>query len=1844
MPLPSRSLILNSRFFRTMEFPVFTEPEFFSKSNFNYVKSVEFIDNVIKQPKLVAVDNFEIIKKDIKGYVSPRLLNWVEPYLVNSVKKTLFYTEINSNIQVGDRVWIVNGYYDNDLLIQKNKYKKGRDGYIVLFVDKCKIVLDINYTGVLPFNDYTKKDDFIKVYRISNREEFLNVNKQISTRGGKLTYKFDRHQNNMIFIDSQESSSFSPVFTEKGDILTAANSYHIAGYGVSLGLTGSPGFFVRNGVSYWTNISKELFYYGTYSVALGTYSNNKMMIMNGDFNYKGIDFKEGFVYEWHIGPTNSHWRVDKTYSKPIIGKANFRAGEFYGIFNNGVYGTQENRIKWKGINSVWNGGTLLNTSWENGKLLSQISLADDYKSAFDTNKKPYQKANTNNNNGYGYNYLIDSHLKKSTVENGYIINTKIGELLNRTVLKNHLKSVNQIYNNIINKAYFENCDFTSIKIDNATLINSIIKDTKVTNSKVINSQIYDSVIKDSTYLSEDSIKIKAYDEWNISEYKYTNLLNNPLGTSTYSIIQLSDTGNMPNSRTTHKLFKFYIEEKDYDNLRLTKHFYLKGLKINDNSKNVLNFFDKKFKFGTWIEYIDDYTTDLISSDYILEKDSFYKRGFEYTSYLSTPQENTYILNSVTQSVDFGFLSLTSSNIEVATYSLIGQYTSLYGKNPNSKYYSIDILISIQDMLDRTNDTNINFNYDSAGVSPGTQSIYLGNKIDISKAFVINSNFESGIFETSDWTNGYNINYNNDVNISSLTGSGDLRMSIDFNNNTLIAQNTQYSLLDKKETFFNENDIIYLNSIDYINGDYVKRLPDTYEILYINGNNLILKEVNTNIISGLTAGGYFRTSGSKNRYNYISKVKFDKSRIKSGLFKRSYFNNSLIQNSNYDSNDRDYNNLEKIRNLVITDTIFSSNNNILSSATYLNSFFIGGSDIWQNGIIQNSFLNGMTFSNGIIKESRWENGTFTGGLFYNSRTFDGSPSVNQNYYFDNRIKSYYMDGPLGPTLSNNRYAWVDGEFLNGEFYKSDWENGLFKNGLFNYSKFYKGTFSGGNIGTSKNAITDTVIYNGDVTYTTVDSATFYSKDPNYSGLSSSNINWYNGVFNNGLFGSYNDEIEIFTITSTSSYIDVPYDSAASTIIASGGYFPAGITGMTINQINLNPVYTISSSLRNVTLGFLVSSINLSEADYGDIIDTSYPFEIKLKMKIRHSWIGDLVINLQSPNGQIINIKERGSAGSNWFSGAGNVIFSSNDDNPSLSQISPIYYDSESHPFFNFKMSKVITTSQQFNSIFGTYSFIPTTDNITDLLNNTTSGLKIGSDSGDWELIIIDQASGDLGLLQSWGLEFNYSTLDSSTVIKNSATWHDGTFNSGQFINYAKWKNGTFNGGKFTSAYGATASGLYLKNSNDIIDYSWETGTFNGGEFGNSNKDSNNSTWFSGTFNGGEFKGKLWNNGMFVAGNFKGSSTYSAIGDLNIQTYESNASRFVDSFSQSFYGLWVDGIVTTTKDQYIGDIKYYYENELFNSFYKVVNFDNVLWLSGTFSNESATFKNSVWLSGVFNKGTFKNSSFNPYSRRGSSVNYPLNLSNSGYSFTPNFNPPLISPVDNSVWVNGDLIESDFYMSKWFNGNFISGTAYGMVFINGISNHMNAYNVIWEGGTWKNGNWHGSDFEYSGGFFTSNGTYNNFVYNIVRRGMREYGFNTVVEPLFSASGGVLTPLPNTQRPGLNNIHIWNLFSFTNKSLITVNSNGATNISFDIFSEETSVNTFIPLEDLPIPWDDGEDWNPRDLAEWGDPPGPSDYSQYDTQVSVDWTQTNIDTNTTMPTYGRDEAVPSTPSNFDAG
>ena len=1984
---------------------------------------------------LVGYDSFSQVAENTKQHVSPRLLNWVEPFEISGVRKTLFYTEVNTNFQVGDRVYIVNGNYDNDSLIKKDKYKKGRDGYKVLRVEQCKIVLDIDYTGALPNND-DSLDDYIKVYYIDNLESFVNANRQVTTRGGTFDYKFNYYQNNIAFID---------------------NNFGITnGWGLNAGVSGAPGFFVREGKDGWSKITDDFVYLGSFSVALSpTYKNNgRILIMDGSFTYNGIQFKEGFVYSWNVGPTSSSWQVDVSYSPSIITKSNFRNGTFNGKFNNGLYGTQQNKLDWSG-KGTWNGGSMLNTLWKSGTIDSKFNFTNTYRSTFDEYGIPFQKSYTANNGGFGYNYIFDSEVEKSLVNNGNFYNTIFNQKsATFSVVENHILSITQSFENRIVKAHFDFCNFVNTQIDGGELKNVRSKNSKFSNVKSINSYFDKSVLKDSTYISDKLIKILGYDEWNMSEYK-------TLESGQFSSIK----------DVNSKIYKFYISKENYKRLKTEDVFYIKGLKIK-NSPTLTDFFDSKFKLSSWTEFYDDMNSTLRSGS--LEY-FFYKRGYESSAFLSTPEENAYIINSY-------------ESLYNVSGSTVSKYTTtLSGKNPNAGY-SIDIIVSRHDLynknrsIDQTSEWDSlnpkDFNY-SNDVVVGTTSLptFLGSNIDITDAYILDSDFNSGVIETSDWNSGYHINYNNDVVITSITSSGLYSLEIDNDNDYLIATtnlNTSYPEKIGKYVI-EKDDIVFLNSIDYdttgmvtqltiisagssystttdpvylvntkvesltmsstgsyyktatnletstngngtgltlditadpigsvlaitfsapmsgggsysmnlfssvstttgplgtsfsagaspsailpgsytgailtddalgtvtgitqvqnggvnatysvfgpplttlpsgatgvgvifltgplsvsntgvtsspsslgsgltlnyktsANGaitslsvnergfgydigqvfkieggnatfsitsvskgeitsykinnpgeDYLKgdvldiinpfdpnfqfgtgltasvivtsitvsnldtrglslefttgsgategqvfgltistpglyykegeiftindgnsnldalvrvdsvtgsvtRLNDTYKVINNEVGVLTLKDLGKqNIIAGLTAYGAFYTTNALNRWGYISKTKIDKTKIKSGIFKRPYIVNSLIRDIDYDSTDMNFVNKTKIKNLIISDTLFSNNSNILSSATYLYSNIVGGNDIWNDGIINKSIINGLTFSKGTVRQASWIDGNFTGGMFYYSKSFDAQPTLDRPNYLNNRVRSYYVTGEIGPTLSNNRYSWRNGKFSGGQFYKSDWEDGSFNNGLFYYSKFYNGAINGGKIGTNAVAAADTRIYNGLINYTTVDNASVYSEDTSYTGLSSSNITWINGVFNNGIFGSNNTDI-LGTTVSNISYLG----SFSSIPIAD-----FKITTYTQNVTDTNPI------LGN--------------------------FEIDVTLDLKHTYLGDLIISLMAPNGKIINLKTRYSCGSN--DNLTSTIFTSDSSKPSIEIGTPpytgefkfsaqlnqgVYYDLNNRllpgiaynatqniiadvidyrsfpptPTYESDRYLVIATASDPNwttssstawpvgfvgnivekSASGNWElyspknndllfikskseylkYIDTTSfkgwvksyhsnvtKITDLLNNDKTI------TGNWKLMVMDVASLDSGFLEKFDLNFTYKTSYIIKSFKNNATWYNGIFNGGQFIDLGVWKNGKFNGGKFISTYGYKQSGNYLEPSDNIDEYSWQAGEFNGGEFGNESLLSN-STWYDGEFNGGTFKGKLWNNGVFTYGEFKGGASVPAIGN-GIKS--ANAQTFVDSYKTEYYGVWRKGVVSDKKDNFVLDKKIFTAPVRAMApvkLGKTAKFSNMLWVSGTFDHPSGEINNSVWLNGLFKMGNFKTSAFNPYVKRNSDIQ----------EFVKD---------DSCIWENGKLIDSEFHMSKWKYGHFISGTAVGMIWQNGIADYMNAYNIFWENGVWRNGNWYGSNFEYRG--YVEDG----FSKEILNRGI--------------------------EWSGTSSCHIWNLF----------------------------------------------------------------------------------------------------------
>jgi hypothetical protein len=1554
---------------------------------------------------LVDFNPFEGLTTDSNKPFSPRLINWVEPYLIRGFRKTLFYTEVNSGLKEGDRVFIIGGNYDSDLLIEEDKYKKGRDGYKVLYVDKCQVVLDIDYTGQLPYI-IEDIDKFIKVHYVSDEGEFINVNRQFTTRGGSFDYRFSYNQNNVIFTDQD--------FT---------NISFQTGYGANGGLTSSPGFFIRddentsgNGTYSWINVTSTILS-GTFSnISSLTYSiNDRIKILNKSFTYQGQEFKEGYVYKFYVGPTQSVWIPDVRYIQPIIAKGNFRDGNFKGTFNTGLFGSPNKKINWNKPEAIFYGGSIMRTLWNGGTIESKFSLPESYSAEFGPDGLPSQKTTGPNNNGRGYNFIFDSDILSSTIKNASIYGVQLGTYSNSfSVVEDRIISTTSNFSNIIESGYFERCKFYNSTITNSEFKKCESINSLLTNVKSVNSNYKDSVFLNSVYINDPIINISGYDEFLISEKRTL--------TSTFSSV----------FEASHKVYKFYISETSYNRLKSSDDFYIRGLKVNDSSKSLINFFDKKFRISSWTEFDDFFysSTDpnilnlptIGNTPNTIDNDSFYKRGQQISCFLSSPEDNDWTFTST--------YVLTTS----------GYHTKAISQN-NKKGYSLDVVVDLRDNFNNLI-SGLNFNYDSTSTdinSLTSSNVLLGNIIDISNAFIIESDFDSGLFENSDWNSGRNINNNQDNNITKYSAEGGFyNLTVVTQSNTIIAT-TSYTL-NSRETELDflttTGSVVFLNSVYYDtrgkidglfilvsnpgsgyvtstslttttpvgatglsiditasiigeaqsitltlggtgypdpDGTYTKtttggsgtgltvdvtiatniitsisinsggsgyiagesitvngtsgtpasfnittinngevtsvtivsggrgyqvgdnltissgnndaviqvtsvtgsltRLEDAYKIINNNNGEIHLQEIATqSVISNLLEGGVFYTPDSNNRWGYIHKSKIWKSKIKSGLFRRSYIKDSFIEDSNYDTTDIDFLNYDRIKNLVLSDILFTNNNNLLSKATYMRSYFINGNDVWNNGIIFESIWNSGTFSRGVFKNSNWETGIFENSKFYLSRSFNAQPTVNSPYYDVNNLYSYYKNGLTTATISNNRNSWKTGTFKSGEFIKSDWESGLFENGSFYGSKWYSGTFSNGTIGLQTVPSSETKFYNGEIKYTTVNNAELYAIDTSLYGLSQSNIIWRTGIFNSGVFGS-------------------------------------------------------------------------------------------------------------------------------------------------------------------------------------------------DIIQTTAS---------------------------------------------HTATWEDGVFNGGDFKTNAVWKTGIFNGGKFTSGYEWQSSSLNITSiSSAQTQYSWQDGVFNGGEFGNAEYGTN-STWYTGQFNGGKFIGRLWYDGIFTNGEFVGGSTWSAVGGYSVDGMtESNALNFVDSYNTDFYGLWLDGRVSPVIDEFITDVKVF--DKLVTIKEKILKkpktyLKNMLWLSGTFSHPNAEIHNSVWLDGTFRKGKFYRSSFNPFVKRNGSTSSSFNL-----------NDDLINGSGSCVWENGTFENSDFYISQWNQGKFLSGTAFGMVWRNGTSNYMNAYNIFWEDGIWRNGNWHGSYFQFDGSLDDS------FNRQILFRGM--------------------------SYSGTSSLHIWNVFTgnSTNTNNIT-------------------------------------------------------------------------------------------------
>ena len=1733
------------------------------KLNSDQQKSISDEVNSPSTRNLVSLNTNEILYKKNDKTFSVKFINYIEPYLIKGQRYTLFYTDVNHNLKVGDRVFIVGGNYDSDFLIQNNKFSKLSDGYTVQYVDKTKVVLDIEFTGILPWNE-EDIDFFVKVYVASSQEEFEYFIQTFSSEGfDYITNRFASSgtysNNNLLYIN--------------GTFSLSGLDYGIFGFtnSGSYSLTYSNSFLILNGTvsGYLQDITSD--------ILIGSYSNyvnrDKLIIVNDDF-VNQIQFKKDYVYKY-----DDNWIVDREYLQPFISEQNFRDGVFRkGEFNQGLLGTHQRTIDYSGEDVKFTLGTVLNVNWNRGDIGEEIINERSFFTEFNEFGLPSIKESSSNNDGLGYNFIYDSNIKNSNIENGTFYNNKIGEFSTSILLENYLLSNNSTYSVNINSGDYINSIIENSNIKNASLFTSLIKNSFIDNSKSINSEFERSVFFESRYTTDKIVKIESYDEIFINWYEN-------------------------NSIVTYKMYKFYINVDSYKRLKHFNNFYIDGINIKD-SINVLNFFDDKYSIDSYQSSYDEITgkqlrkkivqlstveenkkipsglnnelvdnpkyglasIDIIVNPYINFNNEIAPLPLDIYSFDFSGVDYSTLSGGASYSFAFYYFDTsdplsTFNSIITGITSSQGLYDellipsgapSLNWPPPGSWTFSTDIftvvsssfsyvfsLSAITDLNDTQSATEI-----SAIQSFGQTVSQIGDIIDISSAYILDSDFKSGLFKSSEWITGNNIAYNIDNSINS--NNGFYLSTLNTNRNLLLS-----TPINRRKSLSGLDDIVFLNGMYYdttlTGGDNLVKLNSAYKIVnlsigsnrtftledFINGTSSVLYNVPTyNSQSVLT------TKNAKNAYNYLHSVKFESSKIKSGIFRRIYFENCDISNNLFDLKDRDPINFNNWRSLLLSDILFSDNNNKISSGLVINSSFMSGSDTWNNGIFYNSVWNTDTFTwsnsatgstinttnlnkfkNGILKESTWLNGVFENGNFYKNRsniTFTQSvySNLEDAYYFEKN-----SDGE-----GKTRYSWINGVFENGTFEKSNFEFGEFKKGEFYNSTFLDGFATGGDFGRRNIKFNLTRVASGTFSNVNVISADFRAENP--TGLISGDIqiNWLNGIFNNGVFGTKVDSASYSLSGLSYSFISTWHDGIFNkgefrdTAIWKSGEFNGG------------------KFISYYGYPFVKSS------DYASATSSSFAWQ---DGEFNGGEFGNASTGTNSTwfRGEFNGGLFRGRYWNDGIFTKGKFI-GSGTSSTSLSNI----------PYF------VTGFSENF---FGLWNNGFVSENKDDFSKDKKSFSK------EERSIQRKRRQKTVEIENVYWRSGTFSHNDGALI---NSVWADGTFRKGNFrkssfnpyINYLV--NGEFKISQNPEIVGGTLD-FWNKEYSDIL---------NGEEIGatliqisDPNSDFSNQLSFFGTSSvtkihqssgliiGEQYKLRLilnsnnnneirfgdftdpFRNRNFTEGyqNWIIAATSQSGGNLpilDIVTGSPGYATFSDSTATGSAYIIYPNIFEVGR-QY--DIKFYSFNVsnmgsiqigscdssqvqiengvLLSSFTDGVNltYSSPALLGSATNFESSRQITAEYTDFILNWNTSSaNSSFsiNGFIISGNDVltgseinsqttyNYTFNAQ--GPDFAIEFIPKTIASSegaswigstssiksievvkgdsgfntsDSCIWDSGVLEDSEFYFSKWNNGKWISGTAMGMIWRNGVADYMNAYNIYWEGGVWRNGNWNGAPF---------------------------------------------------------------------------------------------------------------------------------------------------------------------------
>jgi hypothetical protein len=1637
-------------------------------------RSVSNVSSTNPQPVVGSV--FVTSQTTNNNFYSSKLLNYVESVEVDGVLKTAFFSEVNTNFNIGDRVFIVNGNYDSNELVNVNKYRKFCDGYRILSVNGCRVILDIDYTGASPYSQYTTRD-FIFIHVVDTQKDFDYINTvKVSLDGSPQTKsifsgnivdgKLVLECQNILYVTRNFQGGQSPT-----DVY---------------GKVDNSGFWVRvdDGVNnLWIDVSYYVISNNIVQNNLFSTSGN-IFIRGKDFVYDDVYFESNSAYKYE----NYEWIIDVKSYTPYISKLNFRSGKFVGVHNDGIFGSNDKKINWD--NATWNSGVFINSNWLRGYMnskhtpeeLSYLCTIEEIGGV----RTIVQSLDNTNNRGFGYNFIENSNFHTYSIGNGNFYNCVFGTESQYKSALDIYYSLDTQFSNVANAGKYEFCEINDMRGNNSTFLNSLVRNSNLLRSKLNSSEVINSTLDRGYWSTDAGVKIIGADLWSY-DYNQNTIFNatqsNILGT-----------------------IKLYISENDYFKLSSGDTFYISNLNkdvisnLLDDDNKILHLLENRYL----IDNYDDY--DLQSNNLTKIKVSL-KSSKEntYKTYVKTSNATVNYYDYVIDDED------TSSWYEIPTFLDQDQPQLRFGgwdlDYSTSTGYIFGDYVYTYDFFGLYNngipdlDTYLFFIYcpvNKGDVNDGR----IGERAeDDQQAVLYGASWKeygpndypltpSGLF-LNDWilVGSYS------ANITSATGGLWDKFATYSGVFYPGTQNPYFPTLPLGQVVRdNDQDSNYYIFVGG-NGNKTKQILVGFD--YVSQNSITQSNYNfpsIDITSNIF-GWYENVDGraiptsnniiSPINHNNINNI-FLNTVIGNGDFK-----SGLVDSSTWLSGDHtnDYSNIimKLGSNLdILIDTYFSRKiltiklvNKKLSSDVTYNYDGYGhsvGDYVWIKSL---RYVSGGTVSN---LEGRYK------VVKYLSNSDEVSlVSVDAVDPIENLQSGgiFYIDS--GST--NNYFSLHKSNFYNntvesGKFKRSGLQNCRFRNDIF--KKYVYPSADVKNIQLTR--LVNIMFQN---TGNIVESGTVYKShfvNDVMNGGTFFNSIWLGGTFSDGLFknsvwsgGNFNGGKFVDSRESTIFTFD--YDTTSNNKLWQGGNFNGGEF---YNSLWVRGNFNGGRFYFSDWTGGTWSNGVLGSKDFRIRDTTMAYYGPTTSFGATHTvWY----------NGLVENALVGGFGSIDWYGGKmiGGEFTSEGRSQSNYS----IWHDGD---FYNSSFTKL---AWWHDGNFYSGKFLSEIGwNEVNLLTHSNSTFSYGWLSGNF-----------------YGGEFgNGSTLTNSV-------WYDGIMEGGVFQGRF-WRDGLVTNGKFYGslitqsdinqsllAFSQSFYGLWNDGYVDNIIYNVKTDRIVTTEptdvISKKTKqvlkmvDMNNIVWVKGTFSHelSTFNNSVWLSGEFNAGNFN-NSYFNPFIDLTL----SGAS--LDDFQRMIYTKSLfDSVEIILNDpnnsglplsSYLSQINQklneFNDNSSINSNF-IIEYS---YFSGqyaplppdynTFSYDETNLNNfpvndfdTTVFARIYDKELIKRiptdyigmSFYNNATGNDPLFDYYYVYKNMA---TYNIVPYSFNTSDECIWRGGNFNGGEFNYSKWTGGNFNDGTMNGAIWLDGVFNYGFMNNSYWENGMWRNGNWDGSPYDHS------------------------------------------------------------------------------------------------------------------------------------------------------------------------